>query len=262
MSCEMPRSQLALYLDGELAPPEADAIAQHLRTCLACQEEVAAHRRLQGLLRTALQDDAVPEHLWTAIHQRLSQEALATGSRPARRPRRRLGFSLATLAALLLVALAVRLWLTPTVPVMVQEVVDSQIRARLMGTPYTQVPATPDAIRHWFDDKVDFAVPVPALPPARYTFLGTRLNYFLNRRVAEMAYAAEGHVLSFVMFADPGMPLSAMSTTRAGGRTVYVQTYKGYTTIFWQDGTLFCGLVSDLRLPAMLEALRQAQAMT
>jgi anti-sigma factor RsiW len=158
----------------------------------------------------------------------------------------------------LLVALAVRLWLTPTVPIVVQEVVDSQIRTRLMGVSYTQVPATPDAIRRWFDDKVDFAVLVPALSQVRYPFLGARLNYFLNRRVAEIAYAAEGHVLSFVMFADTGMTLSAMSPMRMGSRTVYVQTYKGYSTIFWQDGTLFCALVSDLPLPTLLEALQQA----
>ena len=142
---------------------------------------------------------------------------------------------------------------------MVQEVVDSQIRARLMGASYTQVPATPDAIRHWFDDKVDFAVLVPALPQARYPFLGARLNYFLNRRVAEIAYTSQGHVLSFVMFTNTGMTLSAMSPVRVGSRTVYVRTYKGYTTVFWQDGTLFCGLVSDLRLPAVLEVLRQVQ---
>ena len=145
---------------------------------------------------------------------------------------------------------------------MVQEVVDSQIRARLMGASYTPVPATPDAIRHWFAEKVDFAVPVPALPQARYPFLGTRLNYFLNRRVAEIAYTSQGHVLSFVMFANTDMTLSAMAPVRVGSRTVYVKTYKGYTTVFWQDGTLFCGLVSDLRLPAVLEALRQAQSMT
>ena len=262
MSCEKPLSQLYLYLDGELVPPEADEMTQHLRTCHTCQAEVAAHRRLQGLLRTTLQEDEVPEPLWTAIHQRLAQEAWALRLRSAGRPRRRLWLSLGALAALLLVALAVRPWLTPAVPVVVQEVVDSQIRARLMGTPYAQVPATPDAIRHWFDDKVDFAILVPALPQTRYTFLGTRLNYFLNRRVAEMAYASEGHVLSFVMFADPGITLSALSTMRVGGRTVYVQTYKGYTTIFWQDGALFCGLVSDLHLPALLEALQQAHAMT
>jgi anti-sigma factor RsiW len=131
-----------------------------------------------------------------------------------------------------------------------------------MGVPYTQLPATPDTIRRWFDDKVDFAVLVPTLPQARYAFLGARLNYFLNRRVAEMAYVSDGHVLSFMMFADTGMTLSAMSPLRVGNRTVYVQPYKGYTTVFWQDGTLFCALVSDLHLPALLEALQQAHAMT
>jgi mycothiol system anti-sigma-R factor len=262
MSCERPLSQLYLYLDGELAPPEANEMAQHLRTCRTCQAEVAVHHRLQGLLRTPLPEDEVPERLWTAIHQRLAQETLATGPQPARRPRHRLWLSLGALAALLLVALAVRLWLTPAVPLVVQEVVDSQIRARLMGVPYTPMPATPEAIRHWFDDKVDFAVLVPVLPQARYAFLGARLNYFLNRRVAEMAYASEGYILSFVMFTDPGLPLSTLSSMRLGNRTMYVQAHKGYTTIFWQDGTLFCGLVSDLHLPAMLEALRQAHAMS
>ena len=237
-------------------------MAQHLRTCSACQAEVAAHRRLQGLLRTTLPEDEVPERLWPALHQRLVQEAWATAPRPARRPRHRLWHRLGSLAALLLVALAVHLWRTPTVPLVVQEVVDSQIRTRLMGVPYTQMPATPDAIRRWFDDKVDFAVLVPTLPQARYAFLGARLNYFLNRRVAEMAYASEGHVLAFVMFADTGMTLSAMSPMRVGNRTVYVETYKGYATVFWQDGTLFCALVSDLHLPAVLEALRQAHAIT
>jgi anti-sigma factor RsiW len=128
-----------------------------------------------------------------------------------------------------------------------------------MRVPYIQVPATPDAIRRWFDDKVDFAVLVPILPQARYTFLGARLHYFLNRLVAEMAYASEGHVLSFVMFADIGMALSAMAPMRVGNRTVYVKTYKGYTTVFWQDGTLFCALVSDLHLSALLEMLQHAQ---
>ena len=77
MSCERPPAQLYRYLDGDLAPPEAEEMAQHLQTCPACQEEVAAHRRLQGLLRTAVQEDEVPEQLWSAVHGRLVQEPLA-----------------------------------------------------------------------------------------------------------------------------------------------------------------------------------------
>ena len=142
MACERPHPQLALYLDGELLPPEAHEMAQHLRTCPTCQQEAAVHRRLQALLRTALPDDEVPAQLWTAIQHRLAQESPAPGhpsaGQPASagRPRRRLWMRLGMLAALVLIAVAVRLWLTPAVPVVVQEIVDSQIRARLMRAPY------------------------------------------------------------------------------------------------------------------------------
>ena len=268
MACERPHPQLWLYLDGELALPEALEVAQHLRTCVTCQQEAAVHRRLQALLRTALPEEEVPAPLWTAIQHRLAQESPPTGhpstERPpsAGRPRRRLWMRLGILAVVVLVAVAVRLWLTPVIPVVVQEIVDSQIRTRLMRVPYIQVPANPEAIRRWFDDKVEFAVPVPALPPARYTFLGARLNYYLDRRVAEMVYTSGSHVVAFVMFSDKGITLSALPTRRLGHRTVYVQTYKGYTTVLWHDGTIFCGLVSDLQLHAVLEVLRHASGAT
>jgi mycothiol system anti-sigma-R factor len=262
MSCDRPLSQLYLYLDGELAPPEALEVEQHLHTCHACQEEVAAHRRLQALLRTTLSDAEMPEQLWTAIQYRMAQETLAMGQDPSGWLRCRLWISLGTLAVLLLIVLSVQLWRTPTIPVVVQEIVDSQIRARLMGVPYHQIPADQEAIQRWFDDKVEFAVLVPVLPPERYAFLGVRLNYFLNRRVAEMAYASGSHVLSFFMFSDKGLTVSAMRTIHLGNKTLYVQTHQGYTTVFWQDGELFCGLVSDLRLIVLMDALRHASGAT
>lgn len=262
MACARPHAQLYLYLDGELPPPEALAMEQHLHTCHVCQAEAAAHCRFQALLRATLADEAMPESLWSAVQDRIAREVPAIGQRPAGRLRRRLWFGLGTLTALLLVALSVRVWRTPSVPVVVQEIVDSQIRARLMGIPYNQLPADREAIRRWFDDKVEFAVPVPKLPQEHYTFLGVRLNYFLNRRVAEIAYASGSHVLSFVMFADKGVALSAMSTVRLGSRTLFIQTHKGYTTVLWQDGEIFCGLVSDLHLPAILEAMRHASGVT
>jgi mycothiol system anti-sigma-R factor len=262
MSCDRPPSQLYRYLDGELPPPEALEVEHHLHTCHACQEEAAAHRRLQALLRATCSDDAMPERLWTTIQQRLAQEAPAPAQRPTGWRRRRLWISLGTLAALLLVAWMVRLWFTPAIPVIVQEIVDSQIRARLMGVPYHQLPDDREVIRRWFDNKVEFAVPIPALPQERYTFLGVRLNYFLNRRVAEMAYASGSHVLAFFMFSDKDIALSARSTVRMGNRTLYVHNHKGYTTVVWQDGAIFCGVVSDLHLTALLEAIRHASGTT
>ncbi len=39
------------YLDGELTPLQAQAVAQHLRTCDACQRELAALQAMRALLQ-------------------------------------------------------------------------------------------------------------------------------------------------------------------------------------------------------------------
>ncbi len=127
-----------------------------------------------------------------------------------------------------------------------------------MGTPYQALPAEAAAIRGWFADKVEFPVLVPALPPEHHAFLGARVNYFLDRRVAEMAYTAGEHTVTFVMFADQGITLAALSPLRLGARTLYVGTHKGYTTVFWKDPGAICGLVSDLPQTALVATLRKA----
>lgn len=233
-------------------------MARHLPTCAACQQAVAAHHRLQALLRTAMEEEDVPAQLWPTIRQRLAREAPRAGQ-AARRPTRRwvwIGCGVA--AALLLFVWLGRSWWTPPLPPVVQEMVESHIRTRLMAAPYTQVPAQPEAIRAWFRDKVEFAMPVPQLPPERYALLGVRLNYFLNRRVAELAYTTDAHVLSFFMLAESSLPLPAAPRAQVGSRTVSVHRQKGYTAILWKDGDLVCGLVSDLPATELVSLLQQA----
>jgi hypothetical protein len=43
---------------------------------------------------------------------------------------------------------------------------------------------------------------------------------------------------------------------------LYVQIPKGYTTVVWQDGAVFYGLVSDLQLTALIDVLRYASGVT
>jgi anti-sigma factor RsiW len=259
MPCEQPQAQLYLYLDGELAPAETHGVERHLQTCAACQQAVAAHRRLQAMLRTALEEEDLPAHLWPAIQQRMAREAVSAIPEPeTRRPTRRwVWISCGAMAALFLLAWIGWRWVAAPFPAVVQEIVDSHIRTRLMVALYTQVSAQPEAIQAWFRDRVEFAVPVPKLPPDRYAFLGVRLNYFLNRRVAELAYTDETHLLSFFMFAEPDMTLTAAHTVHAGTRTFYMQQRKGYTAILWRDGDMVCGLVSDLHATALLALLQQ-----
>jgi mycothiol system anti-sigma-R factor len=258
MSCDIPKAQLYLYLDRELAPPEALTVEHHLETCDACQREAASHQHLQILLRRALTQEEAPEQLWTSIQRRLPKEPQNMVHHSRRFARKRLAVALTAVAALLVLAFSIRVWFASPVSVVVQEIVDSQIRSQLMGTSYKKVSAEPEAIRQWFHDKVAFSVLVPKVPKDQYAFLGVRLNYFLNRRVAEISYTSPSHMLSFMMFSDKDITLKSLRTVSAGNRVFYVQQYKGYRTVLWKDGDLFCSLVSDLPLTTLLRMAHDA----
>jgi predicted anti-sigma-YlaC factor YlaD len=59
LSCEAVSDELPLVVDGSRRP--TDAMAEHLRTCLPCQAELAGYRRLLRLLRSMGADaDFVP----------------------------------------------------------------------------------------------------------------------------------------------------------------------------------------------------------
>ena len=127
-----------------------------------------------------------------------------------------------------------------------------------MVAPYTQVPDQPEAIQAWFRGRVEFAVPVPNLPQTHYRFQGVRVNYFLDQRVAELAYATGTHPLSFFILAEPSLTLTAPYTVHAGQRTFYVQHRKGYTAVLWKEGDMVCGLVSDLQAAKLVSLLQQS----
>jgi len=258
MPCEYTPEQLYWYLDGELAPEEAQAVERHLQECTSCQQEVTAHRRLQAMLRAALEEEEMPVQLWPAIQQRLAQEGVPIRPETRRSTRWRVWLGAGAMAALLLLIWIGRSWLTAPMPTVVQEMVDSHIRTRLMVAPYTQVPDQPEAIQAWFRGRVEFAVPVPNLPQAHYRFQGVRVNYFLNRRVAELSYTTGTHPLSFFILAEPSLTLTAPHTVRAGKRTFYVQQRKGYTAVLWKDGDMVCGLVSDLQAAKLVSLLQQS----
>lgn len=258
MSCDIPKVQLYLYLDGELDSPEALTVERHLETCESCQKETASHQDLRILLRTTLTQEEVPERLWPSIQCQLREES-STVLRPSRWfSRKPLWTAVGAIAALLVLTIGLRLWVMPSVSGVMQEIVDSQIRARLMGVPYNYVSSDPAAIRRWFHDKVAFSISVPTLPDDQFALQGVRLNYFLNRRVAEIAYTSPSHTLSFMMFADREISLNALRTVRIGNRTFYVDKYKGYNTVLWRDGDAFCTLVSDLNSAALLRIAQKA----
>jgi anti-sigma factor RsiW len=103
MNCSQVTDQLPAFLDGDLPPGEAAQLEDHLKACPACRREQAALRQVQRLL------DAVPTPRVEVDLSRLYQQAAALQQRRLRRWRRGAyaGFGLA--AAVLLLAVGLRL---------------------------------------------------------------------------------------------------------------------------------------------------------
>jgi anti-sigma factor RsiW len=74
MSCDSVRAQLSPYLDGELAPAEAEAVAVHLAGCAACRGEQEGLAALITACRALPR--AEPPHaeaLWSRINAQLDE---------------------------------------------------------------------------------------------------------------------------------------------------------------------------------------------
>jgi len=69
MGCREVQERLSAWLDGELAPPEGELIAAHLKGCAGCRREVAQLRALDAALAELVAP--VPPHLAEKVVARL-----------------------------------------------------------------------------------------------------------------------------------------------------------------------------------------------
>jgi len=89
--CDEIRERLSAYLDGELPPPEAALVVEHLESCPGCREELDDLRRLRDQVARHLAPPAVDDEEWGEM----ASNAVARGAR-------RLGWLLVVPAVLVL----------------------------------------------------------------------------------------------------------------------------------------------------------------
>jgi Putative zinc-finger len=78
-ACENIRQQLDSYLGGEISAEANETVSAHLSQCQGCANELETRRKLQVLLKGAVDRETVPPYLESKIRATLA------GSRPERR---------------------------------------------------------------------------------------------------------------------------------------------------------------------------------
>jgi anti-sigma factor RsiW len=257
MTTEHVREELSAYVDGELPPDRAMAVADHLTTCAECSSDYAAMLATVRTVRAEMVQLRAPDVLRARIRASLREESQETVRRVAPTPRHawRIPWN-AVAAALVLVVASSGLTMVATnrraadSPV-AEAVLSSHIRS-LMPEHLTDVRSNDQHnVKPWFNGRLDFSPTVPRLDDQGFPLLGGRLDYVHGRPVAVVVYGRRQHIIN--VFSWP--------VTDGGAATSAPRSRNGYNLEHWRDGAVEYWAVSDLNaaeLRTFVTLLRRA----
>jgi anti-sigma factor RsiW len=254
MTCLDLDSLVFPYLDGELEEVDRKDLEEHLGACAACATRVGTEAAFQGALRRSVrvQRAPAPEALRAMLHAGIQRE------------HRRVQFvSWARWGgAALIAAVASTAWLElrPPPPDLVGDAAALGFKRRL---PLEVTVRAHEEVEAWFDDKLDWRVPVPRLPNTRLT--GARLSNVREHEAAYIVYEAAPvpgapvRRMGLFVLDDTGRDLPARPWP-----DVQVVSRHGYNVASWRTGHVVYELVRDLdadELRSMLSGARPATPM-
>lgn len=245
MNCELSRTTVHGYVDGELDAVRAGEFERHLESCPDCRTTLDAVQSLRDRIHQRdLYERSSPE-LWKRLVEQLDTAAPKPLA-PKAVPRWNwLAPALALAAAIVVAALV----LTPLVQrrpttTIATELVDAHLRSLQPGH-LTDVASTDQhTVKPWFDGKLDFVPPVNDYTDQGFPLLGGRLDVLSEHNVAALVYGRRKHLVNLFVWPARNAAIEDASGSR-----------DGYNWLAWRKGDMNFELVSDVS-PADLRQLQ------
>jgi anti-sigma factor RsiW len=241
MNCASTRELLSAYVDGELPPDEATAVAEHLASCAACSRDYDAMVATVRTLREGLVRFHAPDLLRARVRTALREEQEPAASTPTVRRGSRVAWR--TVAAAMAIAVAssgVTLVATGrrAAPESASaEVLASHIRS-LMPEHLTDVRSSDQHnVKPWFNGRLDFSPAVPRLEDQGFPLLGGRVDYVRERPVAVVVYGRRQHIINAFSW-----PVDEGGDVGIGAP----HSRHGYNMLHWRSGGVEHWVASDL----------------
>ena len=211
MSCDITRTVLHGYLDGELDATRAAEFERHLESCRECANTLGT----EEALRSSLQRSGLYERAPVSLRKRIRAD-LDAATAPAVVPRIPVWRWLAVATALLLVAgVSWYSWPRPakdssaTSPFTAAEIIDAHIRSLQPGH-LTDVASTDQhTVKPWFDGKLAFVPPVKDFADEGFALIGGRLDVLGGQNVAALVYSRRKHIINVFVLPtkEPDTPI-------------------------------------------------------
>jgi len=229
VSCELTRTVLHGYLDGELDAARAAEFEHHLESCSACLAAFEAQESLRSSLHRARLYETAPASLQQKLYA-----ALAEGSPKSSR---RIAFPQSWLA----IAAAFLGWQFNSMfrgaggeSALAAQVVDAHLRSLQPGHLADVISTDQHTVKPWFDGKLDFAPPVKDFAESGFPLQGGRLEILHGRSVAALVYGRRKHEVNLFVWPSQAAEVRPHSGTQLG-----------YQWLRWRKNGMEYWLVSD-----------------
>jgi mycothiol system anti-sigma-R factor len=238
VSCELPRTMIHGYLDGELDAVRAAEFERHLEQCPECVTALESQESLRSSLQRAELYEKAPAELRQKV---LSSLRPAAGPIPFVAPRRRAAVAQwLAIAAVLLLLLYSGWRLFPGLgqkndqTALAAQIVDAHLRSLEPGHLTDVISTDQHTVKPWFDGKLDFAPPVQDFAADGFPLTGGRLDVVGGRTVAALVYGRRKHFVNVFIW-----PSSNPDAAPSSG------AQQGYHWITWQKNGMAYWAVSD-----------------
>jgi len=243
--CELADQLLQSYFDGELSRPRATEYERHLRHCVDCSVGLSEQKLLRNRLQVAQLYELPPVALRHAIRGNLRSLSPSCAG-----PNSLIWQWLAVVTALVFIAMG----MTRVSPggsnhdyqaELADEIVDVHRHSQPLGHRTGIASSNPQVVRQWFDDQLNFALPVHNFADQGFALQGGRLDDVEGRSVAALVYVSSGHLINVFMW-----------PTKEADGSLHTGSIGSYRWIYWRKHKLEFCVVSDAA-PGDLEHLHR-----
>jgi anti-sigma factor RsiW len=219
VTCELSRSLLHGYLDGELDALRAEEFERHLESCSQCIAELGEQESLRASLQSAQLYERAPAGFTKKIKRQIAKkESDAEWSWVP--IWRWIGASAAIVILVALIYISGQRIFTARVSVQeaaVNEMIDAHVRSLQAGH-LTDVASTDQhTVKPWFAGKVDYIPPVRDFAESGFPLVGGRLDVLNGRTVAVLVYGRRKHFINVFVWPESGKEVGIPATGMRNG---------------------------------------------
>jgi anti-sigma factor RsiW len=245
MNCELTKSNIFAYVDGELGREPRAAMEQHLASCSACRRCVEQELTFRDRYVVRLRPDSAPPHL------RESVDRLLGGLIGSPRARRRAPVWIAAgAAAVLLLALGIAVGVAlqtmrqraDLLAELTEASVEQHQKLASGQLPPDLTDGSPRRAEAWFRRRLDFNVTVPELASDDVTLLGARISHLGSVPAAALEYRLDQRNVSLFVIPDEAYRRLGLSE-KPKFKTL---NHRGYDVIIWRQHGTGYALVSEI----------------